>query len=510
MKAHPLAELFPPMGAEDFNALKASIETSGLHVPIVVHEGQILDGLNRWRACQEVGVTPATREFDPQADGDPLAFVLAMNLSRRHLDASQRAMVAGKLTNMKPGRPRNETGEISPVSMQGAADALSVDRKSVVAAKKVIDHAEPELVRAVESGRVAVSAAKSLVNLPRADQVAIATEADEKTRRRMVKEAKERERQAPKPEPPPTEIRLVSAKAKTKGAKRAYSVDEWKALQKQEREQIIAEGFEASGEGLNEQTGTAIEWARFSHNTVTGCLHDCPYCYARDIANSPKMERVYPQKFLPTFHPHRLAGPGAVKVPGEAKRDESYRNIFANSMSDLFGQWVPAEWIEATLEMARRNPHWNFLTLTKFPQRAAEFVFPKNVWMGTTVDAQARVDNAERAFAKIQCETKWLSLEPLLEPLVFRHLDLFQWVVIGGASASTRTPIWVPPFDWVVALHQAARDAGCRVYHKTNLGATDAWRVREFPWVNPKPIELPKAFAYLKGMGTPPVRTGTR
>lgn len=503
MKSHPLAELLPPMQAQEFDALKASIQESGLRVPIVVYEGHVLDGVNRWRACEALGIKPATREFDPTTDGDPLAFVLDMNVPRRHLNESQRAMVAAKIANMRHGGDRKsddqKTNSSLDISVPRAADKLSVGISAVKDARKVLDQGTPELVKAVERGRVAVSAARQLVNLPRQDQVAISAEPDDRERRKRIKAAKERVSRQPKPEPAPKELTLISAKPQKKGEKRYYAVDEWKSLPKAEREKLIADGFEAAGEGMNEQTGTAIEWARWSHNTVTGCKHDCPYCYARDIA-----ERLYPQKFEPTFHPHRLAGPSHVKVPEAAKRDESYRNIFANSMSDLFGQWVPAEWIEATLEMARRNPHWNFLTLTKFPQRAAEFVFPTNVWMGTTVDAQARVDNAERAFAKIKCETKWLSLEPLLEPLKFRRLDLFQWVVIGGASVSTKTPEWVPPFDWLASLHLAALEAGCRVYHKTNLKLPDEMRERQFPWVNPKPKLLHKSFIYLRGMGDEP------
>ena len=150
--------------------------------------------------------------------------------------------------------------------------------------------------------------------------------------------------------------------------------------------------------------------------------------------------------------------------------------------------------------MARRNSQWNFLVLTKFPERACKFEFPSNWWMGTSVDAQFRVANAERAFAKIRCKTKWLSVEPLLQRLTFKRLDLFQWIVIGGASSSTITPAWVPPLDWIVDLHQAARQAKLRVYYKTNCGLEDALRVREFPWETATPKLLPEEFQYLKGL----------
>jgi protein gp37 len=286
----------------------------------------------------------------------------------------------------------------------------------------------------------------------------------------------------PEPKPEPTSV--------------ALSIEEWKKLSPAKRAEIINAGFAYGDGGLNKQSSDSIEWARWSHNTVTGCLHNCPYCYARDIA-----ERLYPYGFEPRFHPNRLCGPANEKFPQEEEtNDSSYGNIFANSISDLFGTWVPTEWIEATLEMARRNPRWRFLTLTKFPQRAQEFEFPDNVWMGTTVDAQARVENAEKAFERIRCKTRWLSIEPLLQPLTFKRLDLFQWVVIGGASGSTQTPPWVPPFDWVVDVHRAARDAGCRIYHKTNLAMGDEVRVREYPWIQPKPKPLPNPFRYLKGL----------
>jgi protein gp37 len=138
-------------------------------------------------------------------------------------------------------------------------------------------------------------------------------------------------------------------------------------------------------------------------------------------------------------------------------------------MADLFGRWVPKEWIDAVMMAARGNPQWNFLFLTKFPQRLAEIEIPDNAWMGTTVDMQARVKNAEKAFEKVSGGVKWLSVEPMIEPLKFERLDLFDWVVIGGASSSTKTPAWRPPFEWVYDLVVQARVAGCKVYMKSNL-----------------------------------------
>lgn len=92
MEAHPLATLFPMMTDEELTALAEDIRRHGLREPITVWQGRILDGRNRWRACELAGVTPQTVEWDGQ--GSPLSWVLSKNLYRRHLTASQRAAIA--------------------------------------------------------------------------------------------------------------------------------------------------------------------------------------------------------------------------------------------------------------------------------------------------------------------------------------------------------------------------------------------------------------------------------
>jgi len=232
------------------------------------------------------------------------------------------------------------------------------------------------------------------------------------------------------------------------------------------------------------RTNSNVEWALWTWNPVTGCLHDCTYCYARDIAN-----RFYPEKFEPTFKPARLGASQRTPSPSsdlvKAPFDEvnvrggiGEKNVFVCSMADLFGKWVPAEWIESVMAEVRSAPQWNFLFLTKFPQRLVGIDFPKNAWVGTTVDTQARVAAAETAFAKIKAGVKWLSCEPMLERLTFRSLSVFDWVVIGGQSKSSQEPEFKPPLSWVGHLQEQAAAAGCKVYMKTNLLAP---RVREYP-----------------------------
>ncbi|MEO2019111.1 MAG: DUF5131 family protein [Fuerstiella sp.] len=272
--------------------------------------------------------------------------------------------------------------------------------------------------------------------------------------------------------------------------KQWYTIDEWKALPRSTRNTAFETNTRKT---FNRQDTTSIEWAQWSWNPLTGCEHDCPYCYARDLAN-----RFYEQKFTPTIYPERFFAPGNTKVPVHAESDVAYRNVFTGSMADIFGRWVPKEWITQVLDTAAGSPQWNFLFLTKFPQRVHEFSVSKNCWMGTTVDCQDRVANAEKAFAKMGGGTKWLSIEPMLTPLKFKKLSVFDWVVIGGASSSSKTPKWVPPLDWLMSLHQQARDAGCRIYYKDNVDLPESLRLQEFPWGDVEQRELPDQLKYLK------------
>ncbi len=211
------------------------------------------------------------------------------------------------------------------------------------------------------------------------------------------------------------------------------------------------------------KTNENIEWAKWSWNPVTGCKHGCRYCYARDIAR-----RFYGEyDFEPTFHPARLLAPENTKPP---KTDDiGYHNVFVCSMADLFGHWVPAEWIVRVLKACRDAPQWNFLFLTKNPEQLVDIDFPDNAWVGTTVDTQVRVSPAEKAFKRVKAKVKFLSCEPLLENLAFSTLEVFDWVIIGGQSETTNQPAKQPEWEWVEHLLTQARKAECKVYFKPNL-----------------------------------------
>lgn len=155
---------------------------------------------------------------------------------------------------------------------------------------------------------------------------------------RVKKIMEEKKKQAPS-------FKLETTKQSKSMGTTYYDVETWNKLSASERGAIIDEGFENKKATMNEQNSASIEWAHYSLNSVTGCLHGCPYCYARDIAN-----KWFKYGFTPVFHPARLAAPGNTHIPSDS--NPAFHNIFANSMSDLFGKWVPNEWIEATIEMA--------------------------------------------------------------------------------------------------------------------------------------------------------------
>jgi protein gp37 len=104
--------------------------------------------------------------------------------------------------------------------------------------------------------------------------------------------------------------------------------------------------------------------------------------------------------------------------------------------------------------------------------------------VGTTVDAQSRVEIAEKAFRKVNASVKWLSCEPLRERLTFSSLDMFDWIVLGGQSASTQAPAFQPEWEWVEHLMAQARAAGCMAYWKPNLTV----RPQEYPQGAPRTV----------------------
>lgn len=215
-------------------------------------------------------------------------------------------------------------------------------------------------------------------------------------------------------------------------------------------------------------TNDNIEWAKWSWNPVTGCKHGCQYCYARDIANR------FTGHFNPEFHEDRLNAPFYTKVPESRKNEPGIRNVFVCSMADLFGEWVPDEWIQKVMEQVRRAPQWNFLFLTKNPERYLTVDFPANCWVGASADTQARTTRALTVFAKLATEGRkptvtFLSSEPLSEAVSIGNATGLDWLIIGGRSKTTGMEAGQPRWEWVETLLFEARAASVSVYFKPNL-----------------------------------------
>jgi hypothetical protein len=161
MKSHPLAEIFPLIDDAGLKELADDIHKNGLRQAIVTYEGKILDGRNRLAACKIAGIEPRLVEF---TGDDPLSYVISLNLNRRHLDTSQRAMVAAKIATLEIGANQHRVGKFAdPPTQAAAAKMMNVSERSVRNAKSVIDSGAPEIIAKMERGEVSVSAAANAI-----------------------------------------------------------------------------------------------------------------------------------------------------------------------------------------------------------------------------------------------------------------------------------------------------------------------------------------------------------
>ena len=276
---------------------------------------------------------------------------------------------------------------------------------------------------------------------------------------------------------------------------------------------------------------TKIDWCDSTWNPVTGCLHGCEYCYARRIAerfggcwrldlppdtswrgniggrnlmgdyarhndgkchvlNEPEIEcdvfdppseyhgkrKPYPYYFAPTFHRYKLDEPLHRKKP---------RTIFVCSMADLFGEWVPDEWIAEVFRACEAAPQHRYLFLTKNPARLCRMesagILPchDNWWFGSTLDNK----NAKRFQGGIKYHT-FTSIEPLTEHM---HVELGsfgsdEWVIVGAETGNRKGKI-APKREWVENIVEAAQITGMKVFMKESLRDLMGEDFRqEFPW----------------------------
>jgi hypothetical protein len=153
LEFHPIANIFPMMDEQShgFQALVEDIKERNLDEAIWLYEGKILEGRNRYRACELAGRIPRTREY---VNRDPVGFVLSANLHRRHLNEAQRALVAAQLANLKVGDNQKSEG----TSIEVAATLLNISRASVERAKVILTKGDPNLIAAVQQGDMSLTA----------------------------------------------------------------------------------------------------------------------------------------------------------------------------------------------------------------------------------------------------------------------------------------------------------------------------------------------------------------
>jgi len=206
-----------------------------------------------------------------------------------------------------------------------------------------------------------------------------------------------------------------------------------------------------------------IEWTEVTWNPVTGCNKvspGCLHCYAERIAYRFAGMHGYPKRpnhFAVTLHPERLEQPLKWRKP---------RIVFVNSMSDLFHEEIPIDFIQQVISIMRAAPTHTFQVLTKRSMRLLELndqiAWPENLWVGVSVEDKTftfRIDHLRQTKAKV----KFLSFEPLLGAI--RHLDLedIQWVIVGGESGPKSRPM---KEEWVLDIKRNCSDASIPFFFK--------------------------------------------
>lgn len=205
-----------------------------------------------------------------------------------------------------------------------------------------------------------------------------------------------------------------------------------------------------------------IEWTESTWNPLTGCTKispGCKHCYAERMAlRLQKMgQRNYSNGFSLTLHEAALELPLRWKKP---------QTIFVNSMSDMFHQRVPTEFIVRAFDVMRKAEWHRFQVLTKRADRLAalsgDLDWAENIWMGVSVESEAYLHRIDR-LRETSAEIKFLSLEPLLGPLENLELAEIDWVIVGGESGPGARPMNV---SWVTSIRDQCAEAGVPFFFK--------------------------------------------
>lgn len=215
---------------------------------------------------------------------------------------------------------------------------------------------------------------------------------------------------------------------------------------------------------------TKIEWTEKTWNPLTGCekvSQGCKYCYAATLAvrlqamGNPR----YRNGFNLTLHEDKIDEPKSWREP---------QLVFVNSMSDLFQEEVPLEFIQRVFATMVACPQHTFQVLTKRSARLREVAhqlpWPGNVWMGTSIENELVIQRVHDLLAT-PAKIKWVSAEPLLGPLPNLPVDQLDWLVVGGESGRRARPM---DTDWVRDLRDRCNGAGTPFFFK-QIGGPRKW-----------------------------------
>jgi protein gp37 len=205
-----------------------------------------------------------------------------------------------------------------------------------------------------------------------------------------------------------------------------------------------------------------IEWTQATWNPVTGCdkvSPGCAHCYAETFAERWRgvPGHPYEQGFDLRIWPERLEQPLRWKSP---------RVIFVNSMSDLFHEAIPDDYIARVFEVMEQARQHQFQVLTKRHERLAELApelpWPENVWAGVSIENKRWVCRAD-ALRQVPAAVRFISAEPLLGPLDGLDLDGIDWLIAGGESGYRHRAVRE---EWIVELQERCADEGVAFFFK--------------------------------------------
>jgi protein gp37 len=224
-------------------------------------------------------------------------------------------------------------------------------------------------------------------------------------------------------------------------------------------------------ERLPMASGSAIEWTEATWNPVTGCDRvspGCAHCYALDLA--ARLKRFGQAKYQ-IDGARASSGPGfavtlhrqTLDVPLRWKKP---RVIFVNSMSDLFHEEVPLDFIQEIFDVMSRAERHVFQILTKRHERLLELApllpWPPNVWMGVSIENRRFVHRADY-LRGVPAAVKFISAEPLLGPLEDLDLEGIDWLIAGGESGPKHRPV---KEEWLIDLRDMCLDAEVPFFFK--------------------------------------------